>query len=504
MERHAARIEAAIEPIEGTVPIAVERLPLELVPDPGRVILRFFGTGNPKRARSIFERVAAIPEAPVERILKGLSDDFQPKHPRLLEVFADHYEQVRPGLPGGHDWSDQRRLLLGACFTMEYALESVALFNPSIVPALRQDGVPEGSVRFVMSLRATGEGHVSSIIFRIGVIDTSGNIELEPAGIQERPLRASVPDVFEKSLFLRDLDTMGVPIEPSRRILDRLGPRFTRDELSKAIDEARGDEGSSGSHEERGDSLIAATQANYRLTLPDPPLSRESEIVIFPFGDIERHGIEDLRLVLFTEDDGRRTYYGTFTAYDGVRVFPQLLEYSGGKTIDVRLLTGESARNKGMALFPRRIGGRFAMISRIDNENLYYMESAAVDVWNEARLLQVPELPWQVVQIGNCGSPLETDAGWLLLTHGVGPMRQYCIGATLLDREEPWRVVAQTREPILVPTQEWRSSGYVPNVVYSCGAMIHNDKLIIPYAISDLSTGAVRVDLAELLASLSS
>lgn len=487
-----------------TVPITVERLPFNLVPDPRRVIMRFFGTGNRNRARRIFDRVTAIPEAEVERILSGLVEDFRPKHPRLLEVFADHFEQVRADLPDGRDWSRSRRLFLGACFTMEYALESVALFNPSIVPALRQDGVPDGSVRFVMSLRATGEGHVSSIIFRVGLIDAAGNIELEPAGPQERPLKATVPDAFDKPLFERDLATMGVPVEGARHILDRLGPRFTRDDLARAINEARGDEKSSGALEERGDSLIAAAQANYRLELPDPPLSQESEIVIFPFSDIERHGIEDLRLVLFTDDDGRRTYYGTFTAYNGVRVFPQLLEYGGGSTIEVRLLTGESAQNKGMALFPRRLGGRYAMISRIDNENLYYMESDDVLVWDEARLLQVPEFPWQVVQIGNCGSPLETEAGWLLITHGVGPMRQYSIGATLLDRDEPWRVVAQTREPILVPTAEGKSSGYVPNVVYSCGAMIHNGSLIMPYAVSDLTTGAVRVDLDELLASLRS
>src|SRR5439155_12322836 len=226
------------------------------------------------------------------------------------------------------------------------------------------------------------------------------------------------------------------------------------------------------------------------------------EIVILPFSDIERHGIEDLRLVRFTDDDGSRTYFGTFTAYNCIRVFLQLLEYRGGSTIDVRLITGECAQNKGMALFPRRIRGRYAMISRIDNENLYYMESDDVGVWDEARLLQAPKYPWQVIQIGNCGSPLETEEGWLLMTHGVGPMRQYCIGATLLDRHEPWRVLGQTREPFLIPTEEGRSSGYVPNVVYSCGAMIHDRKLIVPFAVSDLTTSAARIDLDALLASL--
>jgi predicted GH43/DUF377 family glycosyl hydrolase len=486
------------------VSITVEHLPLKLEPDPRRVIMRFFGLGDVNRTRHVIERVLRYPEPEVDRLLEGLAGDFQPKHPKLFETFAEHYLQVRGYLPEGPEPSRARQLLLGACFTMEYALESVALFNPSIAPALVQDGVPPGSLRFVMSLRATGEGHVSSIIFRVGIIDARGNIELEPSGTTGRPLKASVPEEFEKTLFLRDLATLGVPTEPVRRILDRLGERFSRDELALAIEAARGDEQISGFLEEAGDSLIAATQANYRLELPDPPFSQESEIVIFPFSEIERHGIEDLRLVLFIDVDGAKSYYGTFAAYNGVRVFPQLMEYSGGSTFRVRLLTGECARNKGMALFPSRIQGRYAMISRIDNENLYYMESDDIGVWEQARLLQVPEFPWQVVQIGNCGSPLETEAGWLLMTHGVGPMRQYCIGATLLDTDEPWRVIGQTREPILMPSAGWKSSGYVPNVVYSCGALIHGRKLIIPYAISDLTTGAVRVDLDALLASLRS
>jgi predicted GH43/DUF377 family glycosyl hydrolase len=254
--------------------------------------------------------------------------------------------------------------------------------------------------------------------------------------------------------------------------------------------------------EQAADSLIVASQVNYQLHLRNPPLSPEAEIVIVPFSELERHGIEDLRLVNFTEEDGSRSYFGTFTAYNGISVFPQLLAFRGGSTIDVRLITGKCAQNKGMALFPRRIRGKYAMISRIDNENLYYMESDDVGVWDEAWLLQVPKYPWQAVQIGNCGSPLETDAGWLLMTHGVGPMRQYCIGATLLDRDDPCRVIGQTREPLLMPTEEGRTSGCVPNVVYSCGAMIHQRKLILPYAIGDLATSAARVDLDALLASL--
>ena len=482
--------------------VAVERLPLKLTPDPSRVIMRFFGTGNDRRVREIIGRVMAFPESQVETLLDELGRNFRPKHERLDEAFAEHFDMIRGAVPEDSKLTESRRLLLGACFAMEYALESVALFNPSIAPALQQEGVPEGSLRFLMSLRATGEGHVSSIVFRVGIMDADGDMHLEPVEKNTRPLKATVPDEYVKSTFRRDLAILGIMDDESGTILDRLGDRFTRQELFQALDAVRENQQASGFREQTADSLIVAAQVNYQLHLRNPPFSRESEIVIFPFSDIERHGIEDLRLVQFNEDDGSRLYYGTFTAYNGVRVFPQLMEYRGESTIDVRLITGECAQNKGMALFPRRIRDKYAMISRLDNENLYYMESDDVTIWNEARLLQVPEYPWQVIQIGNCGSPLETEQGWLLMTHGVGPMRQYCIGATLLDRDEPTRILGQTREPLLMPTEEGRTSGYVPNVVYSCGAMIHDRKLIVPYAISDLTTSAVRIDLDELLASL--
>ncbi len=482
--------------------VAVERLPLNLTPDPSRVIMRFFGTGNDKRVREIIGRVMAFPESQVESLLDEIGRNFRPKHERLDEALVEHFEMIQGAVPDGSELTESRRLLLGACFTMEYALESVALFNPSIVPALRQEGVPAGSLRFLMSLRATGEGHVSSIVFRVGILDANGDMHLEPVEKNTRPLKATVPDEFAKPTFRRDLATLEVTDEHSSTILGRLGDRFTRQELFQAIDEAQRDQQKSGFREQTADSLVVATQVNYQLHLRNPPFTQESEIVVFPFSDIERHGIEDLRLVQFNDDDGSQVYYGTFTAYNGVRVFPQLMEYRGESTIDVRLITGDCAQNKGMALFPRRIGGNYAMISRLDNENLYYMESDDVTIWNEARLLQVPEYPWQVIQIGNCGSPLETEQGWLLMTHGVGPMRQYCIGATLLDRDDPTRILGQTREPLLMPTEEGRTSGYVPNVVYSCGAMIHDRQLIVPYAISDLTTSAVRIDLDELLASL--
>ena len=281
-----------------------------------------------------------------------------------------------------------------------------------------------------------------------------------------------------------------------RRSLGRLGDRFTRAELSDAIDEIRKQAAVSGESEESNDALLALTQANYQIPLL--PGTDISEVVIFPYSDNERRGIEDLRLVHFTGDDGSVHYYGTYTAYNGFRIFPHLLEYPVGQNVEIHMLTGRCAKNKGMALFPRTIRGRYAMVARLDNENLYYMESDDVRVWDEARLLRGPKFPWEVIQIGNCGPPIETEAGWLLLTHGVGPMRQYCIGAILLDLDDPCRVIGQTSEPLLVPTGKERF-GYVPNVVYSCGGMIHAGKLVLPYAMSDVATSIAVIDLQELL-----
>jgi predicted GH43/DUF377 family glycosyl hydrolase len=483
--------------------VRVTRLPLRVLPDPNRVITRFFCPGDRLRAQDIIKRVLAYSEAEVSTLLADVDRGFRGKHPDLTEILADDFEQVRGDVPDASALSRERQLLIGACFTMEYAIEAVALFNPSIVPALRQEGVAPGSLRFLMSLRATGEGHVSSIVFRVGEIDANGNISIETPPTYTRLLKASGPDRFEKSVFLRDLSAVGGGGGDGHAdwILDRLDEVFTRQQLSDAIESARQDQQTSGFLEETADTLISLTRVNYSLQVSGSTIFREFEIVIFPFSDIERHGIEDLRLVRFTDDDGSQTYYGTFTAYNGVRIFPQLLEFHGGTAININLITGECAKNKGMALFPRRVHGKYAMISRMDNENLYYMESDEVRIWNQARLLQQPKFPWQVIQIGNCGSPLETDRGWLLLTHGVGPMRQYCIGATLLDRDDPCRIIGQTREPLLVANDEERS-GYVPNVVYTCGALVHNGMLIVPYAMSDSSTSVARIELDELLGSL--
>jgi len=479
--------------------VPVRRLPIQLLPDASRVITRFFGPGEENRIRDIVGRLLAIPETAVAALVANLERDFRPIHPDIDGIFLEHYEAVKHHIPSDRPISDARRSFIGASFTMEYAIECAALFNPSIVPAIDQANVPPGSVRFLMSLRATGEGHLSSIVFRRGLIDANGNVTVDSPSRYSRPLRAIVPVDFAKADFIGQLQSLHAWTEHTQATLDLLGERFTRADLSGAIDKIRSMAAVSGVSEESKDALLALSQANYRLAIPSG--ADVSEAVIFPYSDNERRGIEDLRLVRFAGDDGSFHYYGTYTAYNGFQIFPHLLEYPVGQHVEIHMLTGRCAKNKGMALFPRKVRGRYAMVARLDNENLYYMESDHVRVWNEARLLLAPKYPWEVIQIGNCGAPLETEAGWLLLTHGVGPMRQYCIGAALLDLENPSRVISQTSEPLLVPTGTERF-GYVPNVVYSCGAMIHQGMLVLPYAASDLATSIAVIDLKELLSAL--
>jgi predicted GH43/DUF377 family glycosyl hydrolase len=481
--------------------VEVKRLPILLEPDSSRVITRFFSVGDETRVRGIVERVLAIPEETVVTLLATLENSYLPLHADIEDTFREHYAAVKHHVTNQDAVSDARRMLIGACFTMEYAIESAALFNPSMVQAVDQSDAPPGSVRFLMSLRATGEGHISSIVFRNGLIDADGEVSVSPRGHFSRAARPITPDQFDKQDFVRQLQALDASTPHAQDVLSRLGDAFTRADLSNAIDDIRRQSTVTGKLEESIDTLLDLTQANYQIPIePDMDIS---EAVIFPYSENERHGIEDLRLVRFIDDDGSWRLYGTYTAYDGAQIFPQLLEYAVGQNVKISLLTGRSAKNKGMALFPRKLRGRYAMIARLDNENLYYMESDDVRVWDEARLLCAPKFPWEVVQIGNCGSPLETEAGWLLLTHGVGPMRQYCIGASLLDSDDPSKVIGQTSEPLLVPTGIERF-GYVPNVVYSCGGMIHTGKLILPYAMSDLATSIAVIDLQELLDSLTS
>jgi len=461
--------------------------------------MRLFLPGDERRVRAIVNRVMGLSETDTSFLLSDLRERFGYKHLDLDAVLAENYEAVRHCVPDPDGLSRRRRLLIGAYFTMEYAIEAAALFNPSMVPAIDQDDLPPGSTRFLMSLRATGEGHISSIVFRRGVIDAELNIDMDAVSPYSRQLEVVENRSYEKRVYLLKLIEMGSYNDLAGAVLDRLGEGFTFRELNEAIERIDETQDAPASLQETADNMLSLARSNYHMYLPED--ADPSEIVIFPSSENESHGIEDVRLVHFVDDDGPSRYYGTYTAYNGFRILPQILEMSEHGTVKVHTMGGRYARNKGVALFPRKVDGFYMMISRLDNENLYLMKSDNVRFWNEARMIQTPKYFWELVQIGNCGSPLETDEGWLLLTHGVGPMRQYCIGATLLDRYDPSRLIGQTERPLLVPVGEERT-GYVPNVVYSCGGMIHNDTLIIPYAMSDISTSFATVPLAELLALL--
>ena len=479
--------------------VKIERVAEQLDPDPTRVIPRFFGPGDEKRLRGIIERIRALDRSEVSELVKGLGRTFQKKHPDLASIAKSNYDAVKYLISDEHDLDKKRRLLIGAYFTMEYAIESAALFNPSMVPAIIQDKVDVGRTRFVMSLRATGEGHVSSVVFRRGVIDRDNRITIQPVSPYSHRLQVVENREFEKRVYQRRLIERGANGAFSDEVLHQLAETFNFVELKLAIDAMWESHEYALMYSETVDKMIALSRANYDLHVPD--LNDPSEFVIFPNSDAESHGIEDMRLVQFRSDDGGICYYGVYTAYDGSNIMPQMVETTGFHSAKIRMLGGRYALNKGMALFPRKINGRYLMLGRLDNENLFLMRSDDVLVWNEAELLIRPKHAWEIIQIGNCGSPIETESGWLVLTHGVGPMRQYSIGAALLDREDPSKVIGRLSEPLLEPIDDERI-GYVPNVVYSCGGMVHNDTLVIPYAISDRSTTFALVSLPELLAEL--
>jgi predicted GH43/DUF377 family glycosyl hydrolase len=475
--------------------VPVTRIPHRIEPDPRRTIARFFNPGGDPRARAIISRVSQLPESQAATLLRQVEEEFGKRHEGIHEIFLEHYHAVLEFVPATAEINESRQLLIGAYFTMEYSVESAALFNPSMVPSWNQVGLPEGSTRFTMSLRATGEGHVSSIAFLGGVIDKNCHITLDERSTFLRPLKVTIQP-RQNEVWRQTLIAAGALNKSASRILSSLPDDFAVEELAEALEKARKGFESDAEYEETKENLLAVAHGNYDLEVPKN--GNWSEVVIFPTSENESRGIEDARLVRFVDDDNSVRYYGTYTAYNGFRIFPQLAEHDGGAVLKIRTLMGNGARNKGKALFPRRIDGKYTMVSRLDGENLFLMQSEDVYFWENPILLQVPKFYWELVQIGNCGSPLETKEGWLLLTHGVGPVRQYCIGAMLLDLEDPRKVIGQTEEPLLVPTPEERA-GYVPNVVYSCGGMIHNDLLVIPYAMSDVATSFATVHLETLL-----
>jgi predicted GH43/DUF377 family glycosyl hydrolase len=481
--------------------IHLKRIAPILRPVQSRVLLRPFNLGDPEKVGGIIGRIMSIPEDQVGAILADVSAEFSQRHQEIRRVFLERFEQARELLEADWAISEQRQMLIGSYFLAEYSLESAALFNPSIVPHPDQTGLPKGSLRFILSLRATGEGHISSITFRTGIIHADNRIEVAtPSGCLIEP-RQIPHSLYEKGLFERKLNEIGLTREFTRRVMSKLGGSFTLEELRASLqaEQFRRMDGMIMEDQEEAQEIWMVARSNYEVQFE--PEQQISERILFPATPSQRNGIEDARFVCFRNDDGTQIYYATFTAYDGRVVVPELVETSDFLAFQFRTLNGPAAQNKGMAMFPRKIGGRYAMLSRQDNENIYLMFSDNAHFWNEAKVLLQPTFPWELVQLGNCGSPIETDAGWLVLSHGVGPMRKYCIGAFLLDRDDPSKVIGRLREPLLKPNENERE-GYVPNVVYTCGALVHNGELIIPYGLADHATGFATVPLAEVLGAM--
>jgi predicted GH43/DUF377 family glycosyl hydrolase len=421
----------------------LNRQALYLRPDPARVVVRPFKPAveprdlNPTdktRANHIVDRVLALDAETAAQQLADVLENFQGRHRNLLATFEARAEEMEDALAAHADFTRAQRQLVGAYFLHEYSFEASALFNPSIVAHPDQSGAPPGGRRFILSLRAVGEGHISSLTFRSGSIGADGSVAVDPTA-----RLASIPKVRQRT---------------------------------------------PGPH---GDDVEVIFGAEEDI----------SERVIFPITESQSNGIEDARFVEF-DDGGATTFYATYTAYDGRAIRSELIETSDFLSFRMSALRGAAARNKGMALFPRRINGNYAMISRQDNENLYLVYSEDLYSWEGGRAILRPQFPWEFVQVGNCGSPVELDEGWLLLTHGVGPVRKYSIGAVLLDKADPSRILARSREPLVRPDPSERE-GYVPNVVYTCGAMRHNDLIILPYAVSDTFSYFATIKIAALL-----
>jgi predicted GH43/DUF377 family glycosyl hydrolase len=482
----------------------VTRSPQRIAADPSRVIARLFIPGQEgfeqqdSRAGAVLKRILALDEDEVRLSLDDVVTRFDGRHRDLVATFRRHARELADRLDPDRQLSEARMLLLGATFTSEYAIEGAALCNPSIVAHPDQAGTAAGSLRFVMSVRGIGEGHRSSIGFRTGVVDAAGGVILDaPAPFTS--VGSVMSTLLDAAVFRSELTRLRDAGEAADYVLDALGDRFTRADLDEQFDKLQTNR-STRRHATQTISLIRTiAERTYAVEFADGiPLS---ERVLWPAMGAEAAGMEDARFVRFVDDDASVTFYATYTAYSGSHISQQLLQTSDFRSFSSTPMVGSAAGNKGLALFPRRIRGRFAAVSRSDRESNSIAYSDHPFVWTDSVRCQRPVRAWEALQLGNCGPPIETEAGWLVLTHGVGPMRTYSIGAILLDLEDPTRILGQLRQPLLSPAAD-EQNGYVPNVVYSCGGLSHDGTLVLPYGIADAAIGFATVPLGELLTAL--
>lgn len=477
-------------------PLKVERRKEMFTSQPKRVIAKFYLPGGKDRIRNIIGRVLSLSENDVYDNLKEVTEGFNDRHKNLDQIFLRNFDDVKSYIPDGITISDDRCKLIGAYFTHEYSIQAAAFFNPSIVEHPHQEDLPEGVKRVILSYRSTGEGHISSIEFRSAVLGNKNKLYFDTVSRYVETPEVIKNPTYVKSLFrmkLKDIDALN---ESSETILDCLYDTFSFNNLNNAIHtEIENHPEDNPVLNDTIDKILWLARSNYELRFRTD--RRLSEKVIFPVSANESKGIEDARFVRFIDEDGEIMYYATYTAYNGFDILPMLLETTDFSNFKITTLNGKAVQNKGMALFPRKINGKYMMISRQDGENMFIMSSDNIHFWNDASILYEPSSSWEFIQVGNCGSPLETEAGWLLLTHGVGAMRRYCIGACLLDLENPSKVIGYLSEPLLRPTEDERE-GYVPNVLYTCGAIIHNNKLVIPYSMSDTASGTAVISLEDI------
>jgi len=481
--------------------VTINRKEIRFSPDPSRIIARFFYT-NDARGRQVILHVMNMEDSEVEATLNQILRNYSVRHRNISLLFKNHFYRVNPLLEqlkiDPLTIGPARQALIGSYFTNEYSIEAAAFFNPSVVEDPDQSGLTPEEKRLIFSFRATGEGHISSIVFRSGILDKNCNLRVEPVGKMLAEANIIQKYVYDKEIFVRKLDEMSVFNNKLSVlfVLEQLDDKFTYGELKRTIDNTKISRHMSKKKQLILDEMLWLAESHYDLhfTLD----SAISERVIFPASQIEKNGIEDARFVKFTDTDGEVTYYATYTAYDGKTILPKLLETKNFYDFKSMAIHGEIAQNKGMALFPRKINGQYAMLCRLDGVNNYIAYSDNVAMWHTAKQLQSPKYPWEFIQIGNCGSPIETSEGWLVITHGVGPMREYVLGASLYDLYCPEKEIGRLKTPLLSPNSAERE-GYVPNVVYSCGSMVHQGQLVIPYGISDCAATYASIDLNELI-----
>ncbi|MEH6656849.1 glycoside hydrolase family 130 protein [Leeuwenhoekiella marinoflava] len=482
--------------------VSVERKRISFLPDSSRVVARYFMNGE-LRTQNLVRRILEMSTSQVAVTLEQTLREFATRHRNITRLFSKHCENIRPIIENMQiDFnllSNEQKMLIGSYCTMEYSLESAAFFNPSIVEDIDQSFLQKGEKRVILSFRATGEGHISSLVFRRGILDINNDLYLTKLGAYIDMAEIAHKKFFDKQHFIKRLLEMNIEEQHSSLVMAPLPERFEYSVLKNQVANLLKDESISSSARIAYEEMMWLLESFYDLMFNKD--SDLTERVIFPIAESESNGIEDARFVHFCDGAENTVIYATYTAYNGHTILPKLIATEDFYTFRIMPLRGAGAKGKNLALFPKKIKGQYAMLSRIDGVNNYLMYSDSPIVWNNPILLQQPKFPWEFTQVGNCGSPLWTERGWLILTHGVGPMRRYCIGASLFDLDDPSIELGRLEEPLLMPLEEERN-GYVPNVVYSCGSIIHNQSLILPYAVSDYSSTYAVIAMDELFQAL--